>query len=84
MLWRGGTDGNTMIWTRDEIVKALRRLHKSKADMSYNALAAKRQPLVSAAALVARGLDAEDEGFVSHGSSFLGEGSAKWAGRPVS
>ena len=39
-----------MIWTRDEILKALRRLHKSKADLSYNALAAKRQPLVSAAA----------------------------------
>jgi hypothetical protein len=39
-----------MIWTRDEIQKALKRLHKSGADMSYNALAAKRQALVSAAA----------------------------------
>src|SRR3954467_3827200 len=39
-----------MIWTRDEILKAIRRLHKSKADLSYNALAAKKQSLVSAAA----------------------------------
>ena len=39
-----------MIWTRDEILKTLRRLHKSKADLSYNALARKRQSLVSAAA----------------------------------
>lgn len=39
-----------MIWTRDEILKALKRLHKSNADMSYNALAGKKQSLVSAAA----------------------------------
>jgi hypothetical protein len=39
-----------MIWTRDDILKALKKLHKSKADLSYNALAARRQPLVSAAA----------------------------------
>ena len=39
-----------MIWTRDDILKALKKLHKSNADMSYNALASKRQPLVSAAA----------------------------------
>jgi hypothetical protein len=39
-----------MIWTRDEILKALKKLHKSGGDMSYNALAAKRQALVSAAA----------------------------------
>src|SRR3712207_6187873 len=39
-----------MIWTRDDILKALKKLHKSNADLSYNALAAKRQPLVSAAA----------------------------------
>jgi hypothetical protein len=39
-----------MIWTRDEILKALKRLYKQKGDLSYNALAAKRQPLVSAAA----------------------------------
>src|SRR3954454_6502458 len=39
-----------MIWTRDEILKVLKRLHKSGADMSYNALASKKQALVSAAA----------------------------------
>jgi hypothetical protein len=39
-----------MIWTRDEILKALKKLHKAGGDMSYNALAAKRQALVSAAA----------------------------------
>lgn len=39
-----------MIWTRDEILKALKKLHKASADMSYNALAEKRQPLLSAAA----------------------------------
>jgi hypothetical protein len=39
-----------MIWTRDHILKALKKLHKSHADISYNALAAKRQALVSAAA----------------------------------
>jgi hypothetical protein len=39
-----------MVWTRDEILKALRKLHKSNTDMSYNSLAARRQPLVSAAA----------------------------------
>jgi hypothetical protein len=39
-----------MVWTRDEILKALKRLHKSGADLSYNALATKRQSLVSAAA----------------------------------
>src|SRR3712207_5077804 len=39
-----------MIWTRDDILKALKKLHKSKADLSYNALAARQQPLVSAAA----------------------------------
>ncbi len=39
-----------MIWTKDEILKTLKRLYKTKVDLSYNALAAKRQPLVSAAA----------------------------------
>jgi hypothetical protein len=39
-----------MVWTKDDILKALKRLYKQKADLSYNALAAKRQPLVSAAA----------------------------------
>jgi hypothetical protein len=43
-------DGNSMIWTRDEILKTLKRLHRSNAEMSYNALAAKQQSLVSAAA----------------------------------
>lgn len=39
-----------MVWTKDEILKALRRLHKAKADLSYNALAKQQQSLVSAAA----------------------------------
>lgn len=39
-----------MIWDKDDILKALRKLHKSKADLSYNALAVTRQSLVSAAA----------------------------------
>lgn len=39
-----------MIWSKDEIVRSLRRLHKSKADLSYNALAKVQQTLVSAAA----------------------------------
>jgi hypothetical protein len=39
-----------MIWTRDEILKAIKRLYKSGANLSYNALAAKRQSLVSASA----------------------------------
>src|SRR3954453_461503 len=39
-----------MIWTKDEIVRTLKKLHKSGEDLSYNALARKRQPLVSAAA----------------------------------
>lgn len=39
-----------MVWTKDEILKTLKRLHKSGADLSYNALADRRQSLVSAAA----------------------------------
>ena len=39
-----------MIWTKDEILRTLRKLHKSKSDLSYNALAGRRQSLVSAAA----------------------------------
>src|SRR5438270_926267 len=39
-----------MIWTKDEIVRTLKKLHKAGEDLSYNALARKRQPLVSAAA----------------------------------
>jgi len=39
-----------MIWTKQRIVEELRRLHKSGADLSYNALAKRKQSLVSAAA----------------------------------
>lgn len=39
-----------MIWDKPEIVKALRKLQRSGADLSYNALATKSQSLVSAAA----------------------------------
>ena len=39
-----------MVWTKDEILKTLKRLHRARADLSYNALADKRQSLVSAAA----------------------------------
>lgn len=39
-----------MVWTKDEIVRGLRKLHRTGADLSYNALAKKKQSLVSAAA----------------------------------
>jgi len=39
-----------MVWTRDDILRALHKLHKAKADLSYNALADRHQSLVSAAA----------------------------------
>jgi hypothetical protein len=39
-----------MVWNKEEIVRALRKLSRSGADLSYNALAKKQQPLVSAAA----------------------------------
>jgi hypothetical protein len=39
-----------MIWTREKIVKELRRLHKKGQDLSYNGLAGENQSLVSAAA----------------------------------
>jgi hypothetical protein len=39
-----------MVWNRDEIIRSLRKLYKSGDDLSYNALARKRQALVSAAA----------------------------------
>jgi hypothetical protein len=39
-----------MVWSRDEIVRTLRKLFKGGEDLSYNAMARKRQPLVSAAA----------------------------------
>jgi len=39
-----------MVWDKDEILRALRKLHRSGADLSYNALAKQKQSLVSAAA----------------------------------
>src|SRR5579864_6220992 len=39
-----------MVWDKDQILRALRKLHRSGADLSYNALARKKQSLVSAAA----------------------------------
>ena len=39
-----------MIWDKPEILRTLKKLHKAGQDLSYNALARKRQPLVSAAA----------------------------------
>lgn len=39
-----------MVWTKHSIIAKLKHLHKSRADLSYNALARSQQPLVSAAA----------------------------------
>jgi hypothetical protein len=39
-----------MTWTKNEILRELRRLHKSGEDLSYNGLSARMQALVSAAA----------------------------------
>ncbi|HEX8911011.1 MAG TPA: hypothetical protein VF796_01530 [Humisphaera sp.] len=39
-----------MRWTKDEIVKAVKKLYAQGRDLSYNAMAAKQQALVSAAA----------------------------------
>jgi hypothetical protein len=39
-----------MVWDKDEIIRALRKLHRAGAGLSYNALARKKQSLVSAAA----------------------------------
>src|SRR5436190_16347781 len=39
-----------MVWDKPEILRALKKLYKVGQDLSYNALARKRQPLVSAAA----------------------------------
>ena len=39
-----------MIWTKSEILRELRRLHKSGEDLSYNGLSGRMQALVSAAA----------------------------------
>ena len=39
-----------MIWNKENILRELRRLHRSGADLSYNALARRKQSLLSAAA----------------------------------
>jgi hypothetical protein len=39
-----------MIWDKDEVVRALKKLHRTGVDLSYNALARRKQSLVSAAA----------------------------------
>jgi hypothetical protein len=39
-----------MVWDKDEIIAAICKLHRKGADLSYNALARKKQSLVSAAA----------------------------------
>jgi hypothetical protein len=39
-----------MIWDKPEILRKIKQLHKQGKDLSYNALAAQMQPLVSAAA----------------------------------
>ncbi len=39
-----------MIWTRDSITDELRKLHQRGVDLAYNAMAKKRQSLLSAAA----------------------------------
>jgi hypothetical protein len=38
-----------MTWTKARIIQTLRRLHRTGADLSYNAMARKHQPLLSAA-----------------------------------
>jgi hypothetical protein len=37
-------------WTKEQIIREIKRLHKSGADLSYTGLARRRQPLLSAAA----------------------------------
>ncbi len=39
-----------MVWDKAEIIATLKKLHKQGADLSYNAMAKKLQPLVSASA----------------------------------
>ena len=39
-----------MVWDKERILQKLRQLHKSKKDLSYNALCRTMQPLLSAAA----------------------------------
>ena len=35
--------GPPMVWNKPEIIRTLKRLYKSGADLSYNALASKKQ-----------------------------------------
>src|ERR1044071_47889 len=39
-----------MVWDKERILQKLKQLHKSKKDLSYNALCRTMQPLLSAAA----------------------------------
>jgi hypothetical protein len=39
-----------MLWDKPEILKTLKKLHKDGVDLSYNALSARQQSLVSASA----------------------------------
>src|SRR5215207_3686564 len=39
-----------MVWSKAEIIKAIKKLHKAGKDVSYNALARRQQSIVSAAA----------------------------------
>jgi len=39
-----------MVWSKPEIIKAIKKAHKAGRDLSYNALAKRQQSLVSAAA----------------------------------
>jgi hypothetical protein len=39
-----------MVWTKNDILRELRRLHKNGTDLSYNGLSARMQSLVSASA----------------------------------
>ena len=39
-----------MVWDKAEILSTLKKLHKQGADLSYNAMSRKMQPLISAAA----------------------------------
>ena len=37
-----------MVWDKPEILLAIKKLHKQKKDLSYNAMTKRMQPLVSA------------------------------------
>src|SRR4051812_494252 len=39
-----------MVWDKNEILQAIKKLHRQKKDLSYNAMTRRAQPLVSAAA----------------------------------